>query len=299
VTTGEAVFHRLQQLARVQRTETGQLAATSEFLTRHCLESFLDRLTRTQHGRDFILKGGILLAVYGVRRATKDVDAEAVSANVTAAHLKQVVHDIAAISIDDGVAFDMDSITVHQIREAADYPGLRVKVRASVGASPITVTWDVSAGDPVVPAPRLVSVPRVLGEPIQMLGYAPETTVAEKGVTILERGTTSTRWRDYIDIVRLAEDHGLNPDLLLEAAQAVARYRGVTLTPITSVIAGYGAIGQAKWAAWRRKEKMEHLSEPDLDAQMARVAAILDPVFSAGPADDIDDSRNPHPDIRG
>ena len=30
-------------------------------------------------------------------------------------------------------------------------------------------------------------------------------TIAEKGVTILERGRTSTRWRDYVDIVALAE----------------------------------------------------------------------------------------------
>ncbi len=88
-----------------------------------------------------------------------------------------------------------------------------------------------------------------------MLGYAPETTVAEKGVTILERGTTNTRWRVHIDIVRLAEEYSLDQDLLLESALAVARYRGVTLSPISAVVAGYGAIGQVKWAAWRRKEK--------------------------------------------
>lgn len=288
MTTGETVFRRLQQLARAQRAETGQPAPTSEFLTRHCLESFLDRLTRTPHARDFILKGGILLAVYGVRRATKDIDAEAVSADVSAMHLEQVVCDIAAVTVDDGVEFDLNTIEVQEIREAAEYPGLRVKVRASVGVSPITVPWDVSAGDPVVPAPLLVSVPRVLGEPIEMLGYAPETTVAEKGVTILERGTTSTRWRDYIDIVRLADEHGLDQDLLLESALAVARYRGVTLTPIVQVVAGYGAISQVKWAAWRRKEKMEHISEPDLDTQIARVAEILDPVFSRAPGNDVD-----------
>ena len=39
---------------------------------------------------------------------------------------------------------------------------------------------------------------------------APETTVAEKGVTILERGITSTRWRDFVDIVQLAEQHGID-----------------------------------------------------------------------------------------
>jgi hypothetical protein len=42
------------------------------------LESFLDRLTDTDHGQHFVLKGGILLAAYGARRPTKDVDAEAI-----------------------------------------------------------------------------------------------------------------------------------------------------------------------------------------------------------------------------
>ena len=87
MTTGDEVFRRLQQLARAERAETGRPAATGELLTRHCLESFLERLTRTPHAGDFVLKGGILLAVYGVRRATKDIDAAAADVDVSAAHL--------------------------------------------------------------------------------------------------------------------------------------------------------------------------------------------------------------------
>jgi hypothetical protein len=101
-----------------------------------------------------------------------------------------------------------------------------------------------------------VTIDRILGDPIILLGYAPETTIAEKGVTILERGITSTRWRDYVDIVALARQ-GIDPDELLRSAQAVARHRGVTLEPVTPYLAGYGAVAQAKWAAWRRNEHLE------------------------------------------
>jgi len=94
------------------------------------------------------------------------------------------------------------------------------------------VAWDVSTGDPIVPAPREVTLERILGEPIRLIGYAPESTVAEKGVTILERGITSTRWRDYVDIVALGET-GLDMDELLDASRAVAEYRGISLRPIT------------------------------------------------------------------
>ena len=278
---GDDVFRRLQSAARAAGAKSGVGAPTQEYLIRHTLESFLDRLTRTTHAEGFVLKGGILLAAYGVRRPTKDADANAVAADVAADHLIAVVHDIAAVETDDGVVFDLVSISVQEIREQADYPGFRVRVGGSIGPWKGTAVWDVSAGDPIVPAPREVHVDRILGDPIVLLGYAPETTIAEKGVTILERGITSTRWRDYIDIVQLAR-HGIDPDELLRSARAVARYRGVTLEPIAPKVAGYGQVAQAKWAAWRRTERLEAVCEADLDKQMGLVASCLDPVFSHG-----------------
>ena len=279
---GDEVFRQLQRQAHESR-KTDAPVATGELVTRHALESFLDRLHRTPHGKDFSLKGGILLAGYGIRRPTKDADSEAISASVTAAHIEQVVMDVAAVEVEDGLELDRSSLDVRTIREAADYPGLRMRVHGTVGTARVVLAWDISTGDPVVPLPTLVSIPRVLGEPIEMLGYAPETLVAEKGVTILERGMTSTRWRDYVDIVALAQ-RGIDPEVLLSSARAVARYRRVTLRPVAASVAGYGAIAQAKWAAWRRKEGLEDMCESDLDDQMCEVIAILDPVFQAGPS---------------
>lgn len=166
-----------------------------------------------------------------------------------------------------------------QIREQSAYPGLRVRVNAAIGPWKGTAVWDVSTGDPIIPAPRAVTIERVAGEPITLLGYAPETTLAEKGVTILERGITSTRWRDYVDIVQLARQ-GIDSDLLLHSARAVARQRGVPLDATAPHVEGYGRIGQTKWAAWRRKEKLEAVSEAHLDDQMILVASFLDPIFA-------------------
>ncbi|WP_187289409.1 hypothetical protein [Xylanimonas cellulosilytica] len=46
----------------------------------------------------------------------------------------------------------------------------------------------------------------------------------------------------------------------------------------------YPRLGQAKWAAWRRKERLEAVCEASPDDQVALVAAYLDPVFARGPA---------------
>jgi hypothetical protein len=281
MSAGDEVFRRIQSAARSTAAKTGTTAPTQEYLIRHTLESFLDRLTRTPHAGDFVLKGGILLAAYGVRRPTKDTDSNAISTDVTAEHLAQVVRDIAATDTDDGVAFDLDTITVQEIREQADYPALRVRVAVSIGPWKGVAAWDVSTGDPIVPPPRQVTIDRVLGEPITLLGYAPEATIAEKGVTILERGITSTRWRDYVDIVALV-GAGINSDELLRSARAVARHRGVTLEPVAPHLAGYGAVAQAKWAAWRRKEHLESACKENLDDQINLVASYLDDVFARG-----------------
>lgn len=282
MSAGEEIFRRIQSVARAAAAQSGTGAPTQEYLIRHTLESFLDRLTRTSHADDFVLKGGVLLAAYGARRPTKDTDSNAIRADVTAEHLAEVVRDIAAIDVEDGVLFDIDTITVQEIREQADYPGLRVRVAVSIGPWKGAAAWDVSTGDPIVPPPRQVTIDRILGEPIALLGYAPETTIAEKGVTILERGITSTRWRDYVDIVQLATN-GIDANELLRSARAVAQHRGVVLELVAPHLAGYGEVSQAKWAAWRRKEHLESVCEEQLDDQIALVAACLDSVFSHGP----------------
>ena len=278
---GDEIYRRVQSAARSDAAKNGRPVATQAYLTRHALESFLDRLSKTSHAKDFVLKGGILLGVYGVRRPTKDADSNAVNTDVTPDHLREVMRDIAQVSADDGVEFHLDRLSVVEIRDDAEYPGMRVKVPVTVGSWRGVVAWDVSTGDPVIPAPREVTLERLIGEPIKLVGYAAESTVAEKGVTILERGITSTRWRDYVDIVTLSAA-GLDRQALLDASHAVADYRGVKLEPIEPLMDGYGAIGQAQWAAWRRKEGLEQMCEADLDDQIARVAAVLDPVFADG-----------------
>jgi hypothetical protein len=114
MSSGDDIYRMLQARARSEAARTGKPTPTAEYLTRHMLESFLDRLTRTRHARDFVLKGGMLLASYGVRRPTKDLDAEAISADITASYLTQVVLDIVAVGVDDGVDFDANTITVRE-----------------------------------------------------------------------------------------------------------------------------------------------------------------------------------------
>lgn len=278
-----AIYHQIQAAAKSASKTSGRPVGTQEYLVRHALESFLDRLNQTPHGDDFVLKGGILLAAYGIRRPTKDVDTEAIATDLTPANLARIAADVAALEAADGVAFDLASLTVDEIREDAEYTGLRLKVTTYIATAQVLVAWDVSAGDPIVPDARMVDVSRVLGGPVKLLGYSPETIIAEKGVTILQRGTTSTRWRDYVDIVQVDRHYALDRDKLVASVRAVAAYRNVDLQPAAPMLVGYGGLSQPKWAAWRRKAGVEDMSEPLLDDQVQLVCAVIDPAFSTDP----------------
>jgi len=281
VTRGQDIFHQAQKRARSKDQPDWFAGTTSDYLTRHALECFLDRLVESTYGESFVLKGGLAVSVYNVRRPTKDIDSVVVDAPLTPEFLTEVVTTIAEAESDDGLELDASTIDVQEIREGAEYPGLRVRVRGHIGTARVTVLWDVSTGDPVSPPPQTMTIPRVLGGTITLMGYPPEAIIAEKAVTILERGVTSTRWRDYIDIVQLAENNAINEVDLRQAVREVAIHRSVTLAPTAPLLVGYGDIAQAKWAAWRRKHQLEDISDELLDVQMVRVSALIDPVFAA------------------
>ena len=142
---------------------------------------------------------------------------------------------VAALDVADGVAVDAGRLTLETIREHVGYRGIRLRMLATLGSARGELAWDVSSGDPIVPPPRLIELQRVLGDPIPIWSYAPETAIAEKVVTLLERGITSTRWRDYVDIVQLHRGQRTDPAALREALEAVAHYRNVELRAVETV----------------------------------------------------------------
>ncbi|MCB7138170.1 nucleotidyl transferase AbiEii/AbiGii toxin family protein [Cellulosimicrobium marinum] len=280
MTTDMDVLRALRAEARRRGRNLGEL------LVLYGLERTLDRLTRTEYADAFILKGGVLLAAFDQRRVTRDIDLQATAIELSPALLVEVVRAIAAVETDDGLVFDDAMPRVEVIREDAEYEGLRALCTATLGRSPVRVQLDVSTGDPVWPAPQRVVVPGLLGDDVTIMGHPMPTVVAEKSVTILQRGTTSTRWRDYVDIVNLARAHAFAAGDLRTAARAVAEHRGEELRPLAASVAGYGDVAQGKWAAWRTTNDLVHRSAAHLDDQMSAIVQFIDPVYAGESAED-------------
>lgn len=271
--TPEQTFSALQRVAR----QSGR--AVDEVLTLYVLERFLERLVESRFADSFVLKGGVLLAGYGLRRPTRDVDMQAIDFVLDEEHCKQVVAAVAAVEVDDGLEFEAEPTRVEQIRDGEEYSGLRVHVGARLYRSRIAPKLDISTGDPISPNAQRVMMPRILGGEFAVLGHPPETIVAEKAVTILQRGATSTRWRDYMDLRSLAHSRTFTETALRTAIDRVAQHRNVELSAPSASVAAHDDLAQQKWAAWRKKTDVEDITMAALGDQLADVCAFLDPVF--------------------
>ncbi|MFF0570481.1 nucleotidyl transferase AbiEii/AbiGii toxin family protein [Streptomyces sp. NPDC004041] len=159
-TTAGRVYNDLRNLAR--RTSR----STDEVMVEYLLERFLYRLAQSPLGREhFVLKGGLLLAQFGARRMTRDIDILGRSFPGTETEIIHRIAAIAATESDDGVVFDPTALKTVPIREEDEYHGLRLSMAASIARARLKLQLDVSFGDPVTPGPQLIDYSQQLTEP--------------------------------------------------------------------------------------------------------------------------------------
>ena len=254
-----------------------------ELMTLYALEGLLARIALSQYRDDFVLKGGVLLAAFAARRPTKDIDLQATRLTGDPEEVAERVRIIAALEVDDGLAFDLASVTAMTIREEDEYAGVRVKLTATLGTARLTVGIDVNFGDPIWPAPLLVDLPRVvpLGlPPVTLLGYPLTMVLAEKVVTAIDRGIANTRWRDFADVYVLTRLHPVGAAEFRASVKTVAEYRNVAFTPLLPALAPMGDWAQQRWRAWRTRSHREHELPGAFADVLAAVAGFADPVLS-------------------
>ena len=140
--TPQEVYRALQRRARREGRGTQELF---EF---YLLERFLYRLSVSRYRDRFVLKGGLLLTVLGVRRPTRDADVLARGIGGSEESLLAVVREVASIAVDDGMTFDASRARTVTIREHAAYPGTRIVVPTTLGTARLQLRLDVNFGDP-------------------------------------------------------------------------------------------------------------------------------------------------------
>jgi hypothetical protein len=274
-TPGGRAYLELQRRAR--RDGVG----TQELLVWYVHERFLCRVASSPHRDRLILKGGMLLVAFDARRATQDIDllGQGVSAETSA--VRAMIAEIAQIEMTDGVRFDSGRIASNPIRDNAPYAGVRITMPAAVDRAMVTLRLDISTGDPVTPAPIDVVFPSLLDAPFTLRGYPVATVLAEKIVTLIERGDANTRDRDVADIVVLIRPRAPDADEVLSAIRATAAYRGVPLRPVREAVVRLGELRQSSWRAFVERSGVSGLVPNLYTEALDEVAAFVDPLLAS------------------
>ena len=186
---------------KVQELEDKYNLNYYESLQRFMFERILERISVSEYQDNFILKGGLLLAaMFGVEnRTTKDMDTTITGIDISKDKMVSVLNKILSIDLNDGVKFDIVSIS--DIREEDEYGGNKYHITGRVNSTKVNLEIDISTGDKVTPKELKFKYPLLFEDrSILINSYNVETILAEKIETVLRRGKYNSRMKDYYDV---------------------------------------------------------------------------------------------------
>jgi predicted nucleotidyltransferase component of viral defense system len=266
--------------ARLLNVAKEKSCAFDVVLTRYVLERLLYRLSISPQRDRFALRGALLITTWfpDPHRPTRDVDmlgfGDSSSESILAAF-----REICAIPADDGVEFELATLTVEPIREELEYGGLRLRIRARLAGARVAAVIDVGFGDSVEPGLQEVEFPVLLNLPAPRLrAYSRETVIAEKFEAMVSLGRANSRMKDYYDIWLLSRTHPTDGERLARAFAATFERRRTEL-PATipdGLSAEFGG-DPDKRAQWRAFVRDLALEPGPLDTIVADLAEFLMP----------------------
>ena len=260
---------------------------TDELFVLYVLERFLYRLSISDHRNRLVLKGGMLLAAFDDRRPTADVDFLALSIANEVEVISDLVRSVLAVEAEDGVTFDVDGLRAEVIRDAELYSGVRIVVPASIDRARHPLRIDINVGDPVTPGVIEVEFPALLDESFVVLGYPLATVLAEKIVTMIDRGDTNTRDRDFADVYVLSSRHPISAGEVAAAVASTGAHRDSDIRPIRDVLMDLGRLRQADWTRFLARSGLAESVPTSFADVIAAVADFADPILVGDVGDGI------------
>lgn len=274
-----SVRDRLLNKARAEKQDFNLL------LTRYALERMLYRLSISKQRDQFLLKGALLFDLWFdvPHRPTHDADFLGFgSAEIP--HIEEIFRDICRIEVEDGIAFQPDTVKAAEIRKEANYAGVRVTLLGMLDSARCAVQIDIGFGDAVVPGPDEVHYPVILGEmPGPHLHVYPRyTVVAEKLEALTSLGMLNSRMKDYFDLWILAKHSDFDGQILSRAVAATFERRRTAVPTGVPIGLSDEFINDAQkgkqWQGFLRKNALDPMS---LATVVVDLRDFLMPVLAA------------------
>ena len=258
----------------------------SELVQYFAMERFLYRLSKSNYADKFILKGALMLAVWEapLARPTMDIDMLGQIDNSMEVII-DIIRNVCKQEVEsDGIIFNEDSVSGARITEAADYEGVRVKLRGRVDTVRISLQIDIGFGDVVVPKARTITYPTILDFPNpHLMGYSRESTVAEKFEAMVKLGILNSRMKDFFDIWFLSRQFNFTGKTLQNAVNATFSTRATALSSMPTAFTpdfSKDPTKDAQWKAFIRKNRLADIPK-DFHKIVADVTMFLMPVVES------------------
>lgn len=249
----QSVKEKLKTLARTRAIPFPQLWRIL------ILERFLARISYSPYRDRFILKGGILLAKYlPLGRETQDLDFFIQKLSNTEKSLQATLSSICSMELNDTFIFELQKILILK-HHPLPYTGAEITLLAKFGATKTIVQLDLGFGDIVEPIENSLVLTTTDKGPlfenqIALRCYPKEFIFAEKLETVIFRGVTNTRMKDFHDLYSLIILGHLKGDLTKRAIEMVFNHRKTSLEslPVIFDSQAYEQLDRA-WMIYLRK----------------------------------------------
>lgn len=226
----------------------------AELLQYFAMERFLYRLSKSVYSGNFILKGALMLSVWDAPRTRPTMDIDMLGQiNNDINSIISFTRDVCLQEVEpDGIIFDPDSVTAENIREDADYEGIRVRFKGSLDTARFSMQLDIGFGDVVIPKADVFDFPVLLDLPSPHLhGYSKESTIAEKFEAMVKLGIINSRMKDFFDIWMLSRQFDFDGSTLAKAIEQTFSTRATEFKPKPIPLTNSFAEDITKSAQWR------------------------------------------------
>lgn len=274
-----SVRQLLRDLARARNEDFDYV------LRQYVMQRLLYRLSCSNFSEQFLLKGALLFWVWNedFHRPTRDIDLLSFGDN-DVPHLVDVFRQIVSIDNDDGLVFDVDSVTGIEIKEDADYPGVRLTGFVNLTKARIPFQIDVGYGDAVSPEPEEAQLPSFLDFPSARLRVYPVyVVIAEKFQAMVMLGIANSRMKDFYDIKTIANTMELDGQILFGAIKSTFERRKTNITTDALYVFSdkfkQDKDKQTQWAAFLNKNGLEKGNS--FSEVVSEIQQFLEPVYQA------------------
>ena len=232
-------------------------------LQRYGAERFLHRLGESTYRERFVLKGAMLLALWGeaIYRPTRDLDFTGYGSSMPD-NIRSAIRDICAVPVaDDGLVFDVEALSIQPIRGQDEYDALRIGFRAALDGARVPMQIDIGFGDAIHPPPMDAYYPVLLDGPHpQIRTYPREAVVAEKLHAMVAHGERNSRYKDFYDLHVLTQHFDFEGEHLVRAIDATFEQRRTPVSevlPVALTPPFYADAGHAeRWVRYRDRNDL-------------------------------------------